>query len=496
MASKIIKTINKEIELPNWLIFIIAIVFIFRIPSFYEPFSYGDEMIYLSLGNAIRKGWVLYRDIHDNKPPLLYFLAALAGNVFWFRAILAFWMSATIALFWKLTRKIFPKDKFVRKACVVVFAILTTIPTLEGQIANSEIFMIGPTILGFLLLLGKDVSERKILASGLMFSLATLFKMPAMFDMGAVIFLWVVTLKLNSKSWRDFVRKSGLLAVGFLTPILLTFVWYWQRGALEKYVVAAFLQNIGYLSSFRPGDVGKSFVARNAPLLFRGGILTAGLFVLWVFRKRISKAYLFASSWMLFSLFAAALSERPYPHYLLQVVPSFSILFGMLIANKNIEQVLVIIPMSLAVLLPVYYNFWHYPTFSYYRRFLLFSSGRIGKDEYFDLFEGDINRNYKVAGVVRALSDSDERVFVWGENSSLIYALSRRLPAIKYVATYHINDFSNMDELSRQLRNSLPKVIVILPKSPRKAEIDSLLRQKYNHVLDIEGTEIWKKGEL
>ena len=35
--------------LPNWLVGILALVLILRIPSFFEPYYYGDEMVYLTL---------------------------------------------------------------------------------------------------------------------------------------------------------------------------------------------------------------------------------------------------------------------------------------------------------------------------------------------------------------------------------------------------------------------------------------------------------------
>jgi len=108
MARKI--NLVKIPRLPIWLLVLLAISFILRIPSFFEPFSYGDEMIYLTLGNAIKNGLTLYQDIHDNKPPLLYFTAAVAGNVFWFRTILAFWMMLATTLFWHLAKTLFPKN--------------------------------------------------------------------------------------------------------------------------------------------------------------------------------------------------------------------------------------------------------------------------------------------------------------------------------------------------------------------------------------------------
>src|SRR3989338_9802284 len=70
------------------LIVLFLFIFVLRLPSLMEPHRYADEEIYLTLGQGFRKGLVFYRDIHDNKPPLLYVIAALAGNLFWFRFLL------------------------------------------------------------------------------------------------------------------------------------------------------------------------------------------------------------------------------------------------------------------------------------------------------------------------------------------------------------------------------------------------------------------------
>src|SRR5216684_7424099 len=120
---KFLHRLISEIEPPNWVMGIMALVLLARIPSFFEPYYYGDEMIYLTLGNAIRHGLTLYKQIHDNKPPLLYLTAAVAGNLFWFKAILAFWMIATTICFWKLTETLFKENKLAQKVAVVIFAI-------------------------------------------------------------------------------------------------------------------------------------------------------------------------------------------------------------------------------------------------------------------------------------------------------------------------------------------------------------------------------------
>src|SRR3989344_3629341 len=174
------KNFLDKIHLPPWLLLVLALVFLFRIPSFFEPYTYGDEMIYLTLGNAIRRGLVLYRDIHDNKPPLLYIVAGVAGNLSWFRAILTLWMIGTTVAFWRLVKTLFPKENKIVIASTAVFAVLTTLPLLEGQIANAELFMIGPTIIAFWLLLSQKHNPLTLLEAGIFFAVGTLFKMPSM----------------------------------------------------------------------------------------------------------------------------------------------------------------------------------------------------------------------------------------------------------------------------------------------------------------------------
>ncbi|MEK7111921.1 MAG: hypothetical protein AAB875_01200, partial [Patescibacteria group bacterium] len=114
------KSLLAKFHIPVWLAILLGIVIVLRIPFFFEPFSYGDEMIYLALGEGIRKGLILYQGVYDNKPPLLYLLAAVAGNVFWFKAILSFWSLITVVLFWKLASALFPNKLKLQKVATII----------------------------------------------------------------------------------------------------------------------------------------------------------------------------------------------------------------------------------------------------------------------------------------------------------------------------------------------------------------------------------------
>ena len=481
-----------RVHVPNWLALILFFVIILRIPSLFEPFYYGDEMIYLTLGEGIKQGIPLYSGLHDNKPPLLYLTAALAGNVFWFRAILVFWSLATIILFWNLSKKLFPNKEKLQKIATIIFSLLTTIPLLEGNTANAENFLIGPIIAAFLILFSKKLTAKKVFCAGLLFSVAALFKIPAAFDLPVIIVFWIIMGLSKKEDFKKIIKNTIYISLGFILPIALTFIWFKFQGAFNEYLVAAFLQNVGYLSTWKdPAIKQEPFLVKNAALLIRACIVFFGSTAVFLLRKKLSRQFIFLTIWLLFTLFAATLSERPYPHYLVQSLAPVSLLFAILFTQKSVEQSLTIIPLLIFFIVPVYYKYWIYPTTSYYSHFIQFATKQINKTEYFASFSPKTSRNYLIAEFLQQSSQIKDRVFVWSPDSPVIYALSRRLPPIKFVANYHINDFSSKGEIVNLLSKNPAKFIIITPDAPVFPEIIPLLKQKYILINNIEDVSIW-----
>ncbi len=477
-------------DIPNWLIAILFLVFLLRVPSFFEPYYYGDEMIYMALGQGVRQGETLYQDLHDNKPPLLYLTAALSGNLFWFKVILTFWVLATIVLFHKLTETLLEKNKKAQKIATSIFALLTTLPLLEGLTVNSELFMIGFTILAFIILLRKNVTKKNVFFAGMLFGVGTLFKVPAAFDAPIIVFYWVITR--GFKDWKKILGDTFILIIGFSLPVLATFIWYFTKGALPEYIKAAFMQNVGYLSSFRPGDVQKSFLVRNAPLLIRGSVVLIFSTLLFIFRDKLSKRFVLLSLWVIFALFAITLSERPYPHYLIQAIAPVSILMSVFFLEKSIEQSLVVLPLAVFLFVPIYYNFWVYPTTTYYVRFIKFVSGNESRETYFNSFSSTTNRNYQIAEFLSQSSLQNDHVFMWDPDSSAVYSLAKRLPPIKYVADYHVNDYSTKAIEAKNIAANPPKFIILTDSHPYP-ELTQLLKSNYLLINQIDDANIYSR---
>jgi len=477
-------------NIPNWLLVTLSSVFLLRIPSFLEPYFYGDEMIYMTLGQGVRQGLTLYKNLHDNKPPLLYLTAAVAGNLFWFKVILAFWSLVTIFFFYKLTRVLFEKNTRAQKIATIIFAFATTLPLLEGLTVNSELFMIVFTIGAFLILLNDKVKIKGVYTAGILLGIGALYKIPAAFDAPIIVLYWIITK--GFRDWKNILKNTTVLIIGFATPILITFVWYFGKGILPEYIKAAFLQNVGYLSSFRPEDVQKSFIVRNAPLLIRAAVVFLGSIILFIFRVKLSKKFILVSLWILFSLFAITLSERPYPHYFIQAIGPISILLATFFVEKSVEQSLVVLPLTLSFFVPFYYKFWYYPTLPYYTRFVRFAAGIDTKSTYFDKFSIGINRDYKIADFLANSSTNSDRVFMWGPDSPTVYALSKRFPPIKYVADYHVMDFSSKAIVAKNIAADPPKFIILTNSYPYP-EIGALLKKKYLLINRIDDASIYSR---
>jgi len=429
------------IEKNEGLILILLLVIVLRIPSLFEPYWYGDEGIYLVLGQALRKGLVFYRDIHDNKPPLLYLLAAIAGNVFYFRLILMVWFGTAVAIFFKLMQTVLPKKKTAWYGATLVMIILTTL--FEGNIANAEIFIVLPVVLAILMVVKKT---QHWFGVGLLFSAGFLFKVPAAFDFAALV-IWLMIFEKNS------LRKIWAMGFGFILPILGTIIYYGVVGWLEPYVRSALLQNIGYLSSWGASKSG---------LISRGVIVTVFLAMFYPLAKKfkLSRWASLMVIWFLLAMYGALLSERPYPHYLIQaVVPGTILLALFLYSRRRVLRLVIVIAGILSGWWCYQLKFWSYPIVPYYINFVQYISQQKSLEEYRNFFDPRVNQSYKLGEYLKKSTLPQDRVFIWGDEPG-VYALGERLPVGRYTVAYHIVDFNGYEETMKAWEKQPPKVVL------------------------------------
>ena len=500
-ANIFLKKIGTYIQMYEPLILLVLLVLTLRIPTLFDPHWYGDEEIYLTLGLALKKGLVFYKDIFDHKPPLIYFTAALAGSVMWFRFILAVVNAINIVYFWLLSHLILEK----RPAIVAsfIFGILSTIPLIEGHISNGELFMILPSTIATYLLyrsikFKKFATSKTYLLVGFWFSIAFLFKVPIIFDFVAITIFWVLfrypkhNLITNLKVF--ITSQPWLVVLGFLTPITVSIIYYASKGAFNSYVQTALLQNIGYISAWRDTatDTARSSLISN-PLVWRLIIIAGLTSLLYYLRRKLSTPIIFLIIWTSFSIYGALLSNRPYPHYLIQPLVPGSLLITFIIFSNKIRDWIIGIAASIILIGFLIENgFSSYPTLPYYHQFLRFATGQINLQEYHATFP-KVTKNYAIADYISKLTTHHDRIFIWGEEPA-IFALSRRLPVGRYVVSFHIRDFPNgFEDTIKAVSATPPAYIIVFPDQvPEFRQLEAFIEANYILVNQIEDAFIFR----
>lgn len=519
-----------------WLpILLLCLVVVLRLPNFFEPYWYGDEAIYLTVGQSLNYGQQLYSQIIDHKTPIIYYLARVPGQ-FEFRLLLLGWMAVTTLAFYQVTKKLF-KQKSSLIIANLIFVLLTTLPWLEGHIPNGELFVMGFVMVAVWLMSGSElwqvlfeklkqpsaalnISDLKTglqqllsnlkkqglkgwlqietkqvilsLVAGVFLGLGILTKVPGLFDALAIMLLswWLLTrtFPTSANQFKAVLNYFLLMGIGVLIPIFISVVYFVAVGAGRDYLNFGLLYNFHYA-----GNWGLPFSNPILLALFTlpgKFFIAAGLmlFITWQ-RQHFSAKLQFILGWLVLALFASLLSNRPYPHYLQQLVPPLSLLVGWLAANikriadkdrTDVVTSLGLLGLILGVFLLI--GFRPYSTLDYYKNWLKLVSNQQTAIQYRDSFNWLMPDNYKAAAFFN--KTGSQRLFIWGTNPAL-YALSKTVPVGRFTVSFHIIDISAYDETMANLRQTPPPFIVVMDdeKAPFP-EFYRFLEEKYVPVAD------------
>ncbi|MBI2195823.1 MAG: glycosyltransferase family 39 protein [Candidatus Levybacteria bacterium] len=444
-----------------WFLFITSFFFfLLRLPSLFEPYWYGDEGIYQVLGHAIRNGRLLYEGIWDNKPPLLYLIYAFFNSdQFALRlASLIFGIVSVIA-FYALARELFKERFKVALWITSFFALLFGLPLIEGNIANSENFMLLPLILAGLILVK---SQRYRLLAGLLVALAFLIKIVGVFDFAAFFLFLLFTNTPSSLTLRGLkteVKRVLPFLIGFFTPIILVSLFFFFKGAFSDYIQASFLQNVGYVG------YGNRLIIPQGLLILK--LLTLGGVALFIFirRSQLPKSFIFIYLWFAFSMFNTFFAGRPYTHYLLVLLPSLSLLIGLIITSNQYKKLTLAFFIVSFILILNNFRFYG-KTIYYYQNFISFLTGGKSVAAYRGFFDRNTPRDYRLVQFIKMNTGINDNIFIWGNNAQ-VYALTDKLPPGRYAVAYHITAYKDGKENTEKgIAKGKPKLIIIMPNVP------------------------------
>ena len=541
--------IDHFFERRRTLVLLLALVVFLRIPSYFEPYWYGDEAIYLTVGNALNQGKTLYRDIVDHKTPIIYYLARVPNQLS-FRLLLTLWMFPTVTAFYYLAQKLLKKSRLAWLATATTI-IVTTLPTFEGMIPNGELFVLGFFLPGLAILysvlektnlrhypslrfktfinihqliaLAKCTLGLKqklsLLLAGFLFGCAILTKVPAVFDVVAAYLLVgfvVISYQQKIKTKQSYFSAVILLIVevfwmtlGLILPLILSILYFTLHNAYADYLSFGLLYNFHYTGSWIPTS---TLPLASLFYSLKGKLITLCLitFTLIALRHKLKPLELFVTAWTWWALVAASLSNRPYPHYFIQVLPAlvlFCFAFGeklvMLFSKKpsHKQELLSYSLVAVTTILFVLFvnaclGFWsnRYSVSEYYQRLYKVMTGAISYSNYQLSFNPIIADNLLATELI--LKEQPNELYIWGTNP-MLYAQTKTMPSDKFTVLFHVADLGVYDQTVENVIFRAPPFIIVMKNAENPPEsLQRYINNNYLPLRNLEFMTIWHRQAI
>lgn len=210
----------------------------------------GDAGLYAYMGSAILDGQLPYRDAWELKPPLGFYLNALAVLVLghtpwaiWWLNVLS--LSVTIVALYCVVRRVY--GGLPAGAAILLFSLAVMIPAIFQGGNFMEIYAFLPQVLVFGAAYGFFVSQRPrwVFVTGLLTGLAFMTKQPTI-GMGLAAFGMIFLTSLLQHQLKPLLRICLAYAGGVLAAVLLPAAYWAVQGAGESFLDAVLLHGLAF----------------------------------------------------------------------------------------------------------------------------------------------------------------------------------------------------------------------------------------------------------
>ena len=353
-----------------------------RVVALCRPCLSDDEATYCVVGREMLTGHVLYREVVDHKPPLIYLTyattQALGGRVGGMRllhVVSILVVFATALLLGRIARRLAidrgasdaaDRESIVAAALYVVFS--TTLFDFDALAANCELFMMLPLTGSVALYLSgarSDVRGARLFAAGVLVGVAMFYKYQA----GVQLPLYILHLFLihRRRPRRAVLGVQALtggvaLVMAACASIMqlagdLKDAWFWFR-----FNFAYIQEGLKISEVLGRAGIRLSYVIVPALLIWLLGMAAAAQAL--VRRHNIDdrrELDRLVAGWLIVSLFAATVGGRFFGHYFYQVIAPLAVLAApkaltLWTSRRRLILGAMVVPAGLFLLLGVFHQ--------------------------------------------------------------------------------------------------------------------------------------------
>ena len=436
-------------------------------PYFY-PFPDRDSGVFAYIGRRILNGDLPYRDVWDDKPPLIFYLNALGLKIapdslwgIWLLSVLL--LAVAIFCGFKLLSRLFNSEI----ALVSTAIAMGGIPVLLGLGNLTTEYTLPLQFLALLLVWkfwNEDVkSTWKYLFIGASGGLALLTKQSSI---GIWLSIGVILL------FQTFIKGKTRLSImrlvwfvfGIGIVVGLVALYFYRNGAFEAFWDQAFLYNFVYVGKSELGLITRFvnlFTMREIePItVFHLGMIGATLALAGIVLRKSDKVEKkqkgFFTLLLIDLVLEVLLTQLPdftYAHYYLTLLPVLTVFTGL----------------SLSVLLSGLKTtskpFVPKTKILFLALIALFASIPLLTEWYYSLKEPDQNFNKMLVQFILQETEPDQEVLIWGAETAINFYTDRSSPS-RYVYQYplvqenYVTEEMILDFLSEIERNK-PELII------------------------------------
>lgn len=429
-----------------------------------------DEGIFGYAGQVILNNGLPYRDVFDHKPPVAFYLNALAllfvpptsTGIHTFLHVYNFF--TLIVLFF--LAKIYTESYSTGLWVAFIFAVFSSSPTIQGFTASTEMFLLLPISMS--LLFGVlAVQKRSILfslVSGICGALAFFTKQTA----GVIlvfICLYLIASQVSSIVTKNTNKRTAikiLLSWGvgcILVPLLLAGYYYYHK-VFDEFLYWSFTHSLIYSKRISLWDtlpriysIGLQIVKSNFLIITMG--LAVSLFA--CFRRNRKGCFMLG---FLVCSFLATVPGTVYVHYFAQTAPAVSLAGGWAVAlclsmipDRMLRRSVALLTAATIVAVPI----WVHSGYYYKQSNIEFSRSFFGANPF--------PESEDLATFLAERTSKEDTIFIIGSEAQ-IFLLSQRQSSSSFALIYPLmTEYPRYREFQRkaweEVKSRRPKYIII-----------------------------------
>jgi hypothetical protein len=320
-------------------LFVTFFVIIASLPSFYIDFL-TDMSSYSIIAGKLLSGGLLYHDVVDTKPPLIYYIYASVFYLFGPQNIAAVKILTilvnlfSIYMVYRISESLYTRRIAFFSAILFAFSLFSGVGD-DFLSTNTETYMNLFLLISIYFFVRKKFSHTNLslFLSGIFASIGFLFRLQG----GIIMPVFALSLIIVHRASITMIIKQCITGIGFLLPISIVLGIYWHNGRIDDLYFWVLKFNFFYIET-SPIPGSRLFEIGLVALIVTSQLQSI-VFTCISIRKIIKEKKLtninnlFMLLLLLGSIITYFVGGKFHGHYFIQVLPPLALLGGLTIAS-------------------------------------------------------------------------------------------------------------------------------------------------------------------